>query len=116
MKRPLKNNRPLGPILDFSSDNSENNFDEIDTQEVRQFKQDIESQTNQDITMVEAKAVMVIDAEMLQSYIVNTFDTASQYSNKDVTVQSVMKSKPTQKYARKMGAEDELQKAIQVYN
>lgn len=113
MKRPLKNNRPVGPILEFNSTHSHSSNSES---EVREFKQYIEEKIEQTVTMTDAKAIKAMDSQMLQSYIINVLNTSAQYSNKDLSIESTIKSSPVKNYANKMGAEKELQRAIQMYN
>jgi hypothetical protein len=119
VKRPLKDKRPVGPI--FTASESEpgdlnGSFPEsVDRDELEEYKQNIERTADVEISLQGAFAIKQIDTPMLQSYIANVLGRASQH-NDEVTVESVINSKATKKYARKVGAVQELEEARSVYD
>jgi len=126
MRRPLKNRRPFGPLLDSENDDSaisnetdsssqRSNQPQI-TDETRDFRRKIEDGVGIDVSDREALSLQQIHSPMLKSYITNTLRTVDDM-NTDVeaSVRSVIHADGTEEYARKLGVEASLMKAQSVF-
>jgi len=108
--RPFSDIRPLGPLFEQSDKQSSPPSDKL-----KKFKSDIEESIGIELSNKDAAAIYLLDTPMLQSYVSNVLAEAEKHSD-EVNVQSVIESKATKKYARKVGSVDELEEAISVYS
>lgn len=119
--RPFGDIRPVGPFIGSSDNDSEQSSNDtmtsISSDDLAELKDDIEKSIGMDVSISQqdAKAIYMLDTPMLQSYVSNVLGQASQHSD-DVSVESVIKSDATKKYARKVGSVTELENAKSVYS
>jgi hypothetical protein len=118
MKRPLRNKRIIGPFIEMGQYNDEQDDSSDETtltqDKIGEYKSSIKQSTGVKITDKDAVAVDKLSSPMLQSYVMNVMGRLIEI-NDDVSVQSVINSDPVKEYSKKLGAEQHLDEAQDVY-
>ena len=100
----------------FRTDDTDQLPEDLDPEELKQFKEDLEDHVDVDIGYVEAYAIQRLQTPMLESYISNVLGRIESVEDVggEVSVRSVMDSKATREYARRVGAVEELEESIEI--